>query len=79
MDEMTKVAAYLAAAFAIGIGTLGPALSQGLIGSRACRSLGEHPESANKIQTLALVAMAMVETLALFAFITVILLIVSVR
>jgi F-type H+-transporting ATPase subunit c len=72
MEDMTawiKIAAYVGAAFTIGIGVLGPALSQGKIGATACENLGKYPESANAIQTLCLLAMALVETLALFAFI----------
>lgn len=64
-----KVAAYLGAAFAAGIGVMGPALSQGKIGATACENLGKYPESAGKIQTMMLLAMALVESLALFVIV----------
>ena len=78
MEDMTvwiKIAACIGAAFTIGIGVLGPALSQGKIGATACENIGKYPESAGKIQTLCLLAMALVETLALFALIVSLLLI----
>ncbi len=70
-----KIAAYLGAAFTIAIGTLGPTLGQGFIGSKGCESIGKYPEMANKIQTAMFTGLAMVETATLFAFIIGILLI----
>lgn len=79
MAVYAKVAAYLGAAFAIGIGTLGPTMGQGMIGSKACENIGKYPESANKIQTAMFAGLAMVETSSLFAFLTSIFLILLVR
>ena len=62
-----KAAAYFGAAIAMGIGTIGPALGQGLIGSQACRSMGEYPESSDKIRTTMMIAMGLVETAAIYA------------
>ena len=63
--EIVKAAAVLGAAFVMGIGAIGPALGQGLIGSKACENIGKYPESANKIQTTMLIAMSLVETSAI--------------
>jgi F-type H+-transporting ATPase subunit c len=79
MDDMVKAIAYCAAAFAVGIGTLGPAIAQGLIGSRACENIGKYPENLNAIRTMAFAALAMVETLVLFAVLIALVIIVSVR
>lgn len=65
--EIVKAAVALGAAFVMGIGTIGPALGQGLIGSKACENIGKYPESANKIQASMLIAMSLVETSAIFA------------
>ncbi|MGC2310921.1 MAG: ATP synthase F0 subunit C [Candidatus Babeliaceae bacterium] len=68
MDEMigyAKAASAIAAAIIVGIGVLGPAFAQGLIGSKACENIGKYPESASKIRTAMLLAMALVETLML--------------
>jgi F-type H+-transporting ATPase subunit c len=80
MEDMmiyAKVAKYIGAAFAIGLGTFGPTYAQGLIGSRGCESIGKYPEVSNRIQTAMFTGLAMVETSALFAFIIAILLIFS--
>ncbi len=72
MDAMylayVKVAAYIGAAFVMGVGTIGPALGQGLIGSKACENLGKYPESAGKIRTTMFLGMGIVETSAIYAF-----------
>ena len=78
MDESlmyVKIAAYVAAAFTIGVGTLGPTFGQGKIGSTACENIGKYPEMSNKIQTAMFAGLAMVETSALFAFLIAILLV----
>ena len=72
MDELfyyAKAAAYIGAAFAIGIGTLGPTLGQGMAASKACENIGKYPESSGKIRGTMIIALAMIETSALFAFI----------
>jgi F-type H+-transporting ATPase subunit c len=63
-----KAAAYLGAAIAIGIGTLGPGLGMGLIGMKACENVGKYPESSGKIRTTMFVAIGMVEAAAIYAF-----------
>lgn len=70
MDELlyyAKAAAYIGAAFAIGIGTLGPTLGQGMAASKACENIGKYPESAGKIRTTMIIALALIETSAVFA------------
>jgi len=70
MEEMVyaKAAAYLGAAFAMGVGAIGPSIGQGLIGTKACESIGKYPESASKIRTTMMISMAIVESSALYAF-----------
>ncbi|MBT3455782.1 ATP synthase F0 subunit C [bacterium] len=63
-----KAAAYLGAAFAMGVGAIGPSIGQGLIGTKACESIGKYPESASKIRTTMMISMAIVESSALYAF-----------
>lgn len=62
-----KAAAFIGAAIAMGIGSLGPALGQGLVGMKACENIGKYPESAGKIRTTMMIAMGMVETSAIYA------------
>ena len=79
MEEAVRIAAYLGAAFAIAIGTIGPTMGQGMIGSKGCESIGKYPEMSNKIQTAMITGLAMVETSALFAFLIAILLVLTSR
>lgn len=62
-----KAASCIAAALAVGIGTLGPALAQGMVASRACESIGKYPESAGAVRTTMLVALGFIETLSIYA------------
>jgi F-type H+-transporting ATPase subunit c len=61
-----KVAAYLGAAFAIGIGTMGPSLGQGAVGSRACENIGKYPESAGSILAAMYASLVAIETSAIY-------------
>ena len=66
-ETYVKIAAYIGAAFVMAIGTIGPALGQGLIGSKATENIGKYPESAGKIQTSMIISMSFVETSAIYA------------
>ncbi len=69
MEEllMMKAAACIGAAIAIGLGTLGPSLAQGMIGMKACENMGKYPESSGQIRTTMMVAMGFVEGAAIYA------------
>jgi len=62
-----KAAAFLGAAFTMGIGTIGPALGQGFIGMKACENIGKYPDSAGKVRTAMMISMGLVETEAIYA------------
>jgi len=64
-----QAAAMLGAAIAIAVGTMGPAIGQGMIGRKAMDAIGKNPDKANKIRTPMIIAMAAPETLGIFAFI----------
>lgn len=64
--EMIK---NIAAAFAIGIGALGPGIAIGLIGAKAVEAIGRNPESASKVQTMAILAIAFAEAVAIYALV----------
>ncbi len=70
-----KAAAFIGAAVAMGIGSLGPALGQGFIGMKACESIAKCPEKAGELRTTMLLAMGLVETSAIYALLIAILLI----
>lgn len=64
---IAKAAAFFGAAFVMGVGAIGPALGQGLVGSKACENIGRYPESAKDIRTAMFLAMTMIETSAIYA------------
>lgn len=70
-----KAAAFLGAAIAMGVGTIGPAIGQGLIGTKACESIGKYPESSQQVRSTMVLAMILVETSAIYAFIVALLLV----
>lgn len=59
----------LAMALAIGIGSFGPAIGIGMIGKGALDALGRNPEAAGKIQSLAILAIAFAEAVAIYALV----------
>lgn len=79
MDDMyvayIKMAAAIGAAFAMGIGAIGPSLGQGRIGATACENIGKYPNMAPAIRTLMLIGMGIVETTSIYCFVVAILLI----
>lgn len=67
MNESGLAAKYIAAAITMGLGTLGPALAQGQIGSKTCENIGKYPENINNIRTVMFMAMIFPETLSIFS------------
>lgn len=60
---------YLAAALAIALGGLGPAIGQGLIASRAMEAMGRNPSAGQELFIRMIVAMSIVESIAIYAFV----------
>ena len=73
-----KIATAVAAAFAIGIGTLGPSLGQGMVASKACENIGKYPESAGNIRTAMMLGLAFIETSSIYVLIIALLLLFAV-
>lgn len=64
-ESVTK----LAAALAIGLGTLGPALGIGILAAKAMEGIARNPEAAQKIQTAMILAIAFAEAIAIYALV----------
>lgn len=64
---------YLAAAIAMGLGSLGPGLGIGMLGGRAMEALGRNPEAAAAIQTNMILAIAFAEAIGIYALVVAIL------
>jgi F-type H+-transporting ATPase subunit c len=59
----------IAAAIAIGVGAVGPALGIGKLASKAMEAIGRNPEAAPKIQTAMILAIAFTEAIAIYALV----------
>ena len=59
----------LAMAFVVGIGVIGPAIGVGMIASKALEAIGRNPEAASKVQTMAILAIAFAEAIAIYALV----------
>jgi F-type H+-transporting ATPase subunit c len=59
----------IAAAIAIGVGAIGPALGIGKLASKAMEAIGRNPEAAPKIQTAMILAIAFTEAIAIYALV----------
>tara|TARA_Y100000310_G_scaffold335775_1_gene418652 strand:+ start:2313 stop:2540 length:228 start_codon:yes stop_codon:yes gene_type:complete len=59
----------IAAAAAIGVGALGPALAIGLLAGKAMEAIGRNPEASQKIQTSMILAIAFAEAIAIYALV----------
>lgn len=59
----------LAIALTIGVGTVGPAVSVGVIGAAALGGISRNPEASSKIQTNMILAIAFAEALGIYALV----------
>ena len=65
----TDAVKMLAAALAIGLGALGPALGIGMLGGKAMEAIGRNPEASGKIQSAMILAIAFAEAIAIYALV----------
>ena len=61
--------------FVWALGALGPALGQGLVGSKACESIGKQPESANLVTKTMVLALAFIESTSIYCLVIALMLI----
>ena len=59
----------LATAVVMGMGSLGPGLAIGWIGSKSVEAIGRNPEASSKVQTMAILAIAFAEAVAIYALV----------
>lgn len=58
-----------AAALAMGIGSIAPALGIGMAVSKAMEAIGRNPEAAGAIQGVMIVGIGLAEAVAIYAFV----------
>ena len=56
----------LAAALAVALSTIGPAIGQGITASKAMDAIARQPEAASNIRTTMIIAMALMEALTIY-------------
>ncbi|MCC7023882.1 MAG: ATP synthase F0 subunit C [Thermomicrobiales bacterium] len=59
----------IGAALAIGLGAFGPGIGIGFIGRSAMEAIGRNPEAAGEIRTVMILAAALAEAVAIYAFV----------
>ncbi|TSC76211.1 MAG: F-type H+-transporting ATPase subunit c [Parcubacteria group bacterium Gr01-1014_31] len=64
-----EVAKNFATAAAISIGSIMPSFAIGRIAAKAMESIGRNPESASKLQTPMILAVAFAEAIAIYALV----------
>jgi F-type H+-transporting ATPase subunit c len=64
-----EVMKLLAAALVMAIGSIAPAIGEGLVASKGIEGIGRNPEAADKIFTNMIVAMAVIESIAIFCLV----------
>lgn len=72
-DNESTVASSKAIATGIGFGIVAglAGLGQGLVGSRAAEGAARNPGAASSVQTIMIIALALIESLVLFALVIV--------
>ena len=72
---MTTTTIAIAAAIAIGLSTIAPAIAQGLATSKALEGMARQPEVAGEIRTTMILALAFMEALTIYGLLVAILLV----
>ena len=72
-DNESTVSSYKAIAAGLGFGLAAglAAIGQGLVGSRAAEGAARNPGTASTVQTIMIIALALIESLVLFALLIV--------
>jgi F-type H+-transporting ATPase subunit c len=53
----------------MAVGTISPAVAVGLIGMAACLAIARNPQATTAIQTIAILAIAFAEAIAIYALV----------
>jgi F-type H+-transporting ATPase subunit c len=67
--EGVDAARSIGAAFAIGLGAIGPGLGIGIAVGKAVEALGRNPEAAGDIRTTMIIGAGLAEAVAIYAFV----------
>lgn len=73
-NDLISVASILGAAFAVGLGAIGPALAEGRAVAAAMDAIARQPDSAGTLSRTLFVGLAMIETMAIYCLVIALLL-----
>lgn len=59
----------IAAALAIGLGGIGPAIGIGLLAGKSMEAIGRNPDAGDQIRTLTILTAAFAEAIAIYALV----------
>lgn len=65
----TEAIKLLSAGICMGLGTLGPGIGEGMIASKAMEAVARNPKVADKLFSNMLIAMAITESLGIYALV----------
>lgn len=68
-DNLIQVISILAAALAVGMGSIGPALAEGRAVAAAMDAIARQPEAAGTLSRTLFVGLAMIETMAIYTLV----------
>ncbi len=66
--------AHLSAGFGMALGAIGTAMGIGMIGVKACEGTARQPEAGSMIRTTMIIAAALIEAIALYTLVIMIIL-----
>jgi F-type H+-transporting ATPase subunit c len=69
MDSLVAAASVIAAALAVGIGSIGPGLGQGTAAGQAVEGIARQPEAEGKIRGTLLLSLAFMEALTIYGLV----------
>ncbi len=72
--EYIEIVSIIAAALAVGLGAIGPALAEGRAVAAALEAIARQPEAAGTISRTLFVGLAMIETTAIYCLVIALLL-----
>lgn len=64
-----EAAKVIAAGLAVGLGAIGPGIGEGIAASKAIEAMGRNPEVSGDIFTKMIIAMAIIESTAIYALV----------
>jgi F-type H+-transporting ATPase subunit c len=69
MENAIQLISIFAAAIAVGLGSIGPALGEGRAVASAMDAIARQPDSAGTVSRTLFVGLAMIETMAIYALV----------